>query len=94
MSQVNVIRAWKDEEYRLSLSEAERAALPQNPAGLVELPEADLANAAGGVFLMTPVLNDTNNFCHTWLSCQTCVSCRTCWDSTCWFCNFNNLNFR
>ncbi len=48
MNTVNVIRAWKDAEYRNSLSAAELAALPQHPAGLVELPEAELAAVAGG----------------------------------------------
>ena len=48
MSQVNVVRAWKDEEYRVSLTEAERASLPENPAGLIELAEAELGQAAGG----------------------------------------------
>jgi mersacidin/lichenicidin family type 2 lantibiotic len=48
MSHVNVIRAWKDEEYRLSLSEAERAMLPGHPAGLVELSEADMDHVDGG----------------------------------------------
>jgi mersacidin/lichenicidin family type 2 lantibiotic len=48
MSNVDVIRAWKDEEYRLSLSDAERAALPANPAGLIELAETDLEGVAGG----------------------------------------------
>lgn len=48
MSNVDIIRAWKDEEYRLSLTEAQLAALPPNPAGLIELQETDLANIAGG----------------------------------------------
>ena len=48
MSQVNVVRAWKDEEYRQSLTEAERAALPENPAGLLDLAESDLQQAEGG----------------------------------------------
>jgi mersacidin/lichenicidin family type 2 lantibiotic len=48
MSQVNVVRAWKDEEYRLGLTEAERAALPENPAGLVELAADELGSVAGG----------------------------------------------
>jgi mersacidin/lichenicidin family type 2 lantibiotic len=48
---VNVIRAWKDEEYRNSLSEAERAALPDNPAGLAELAETDLDKDVGGAFI-------------------------------------------
>jgi mersacidin/lichenicidin family type 2 lantibiotic len=48
MSGVNVIRAWKDEEYRLGLSEAERARLPENPAGLLEQTEAELERTVGG----------------------------------------------
>jgi mersacidin/lichenicidin family type 2 lantibiotic len=48
MSNVDVIRAWKDEEYRNSLSDAERAALPANPAGLIELTAAELQDVAGG----------------------------------------------
>jgi mersacidin/lichenicidin family type 2 lantibiotic len=48
MSQVNIVRAWKDEEYRHSLAESERARLPENPAGLLEQTEAELERAAGG----------------------------------------------
>lgn len=49
MSNKKTIRAWKDEEYRASLSEAERAALPASPVGLVELSDAELAGVVGGV---------------------------------------------
>jgi mersacidin/lichenicidin family type 2 lantibiotic len=49
MSHLDLIRAWKDEEYRLSLSEAERALLPSNPAGLIELPDTELGAVAGGL---------------------------------------------
>jgi mersacidin/lichenicidin family type 2 lantibiotic len=48
MSKQQIIRAWKDEAYRRGLSEAERAQLPVNPAGLVELTEAQLGSIAGG----------------------------------------------
>jgi len=48
MSTSDVVRAWKDEDYRLSLSETERALLPAHPAGLVEIEDADLDSAAGG----------------------------------------------
>ena len=44
MSTLDIIRAWKDEEYRLSLGEA----APAHPAGLVELTDADLEQVAGG----------------------------------------------
>jgi mersacidin/lichenicidin family type 2 lantibiotic len=48
MSQEMLIRAWKDEEYRLSLSEAERALLPENPAGGFELSDAELDAIVAG----------------------------------------------
>jgi len=38
----NIVRAWKDEAYRQSLSAEEQALLPTNPAGEIELTEADL----------------------------------------------------
>ena len=49
MSNKNIIRAWKDPVYRNSLSESERAALPPNPAGAIEISDADLGRVAGGV---------------------------------------------
>jgi mersacidin/lichenicidin family type 2 lantibiotic len=48
MNTKKIIRVWKDEEYRLSLSAAERALLPSNPAGLIELMDADLEQSVGG----------------------------------------------
>jgi len=48
MNVATIIKAWKDEAYRQSLSEAERALLPANPAGLLELTDEDLAHVAGG----------------------------------------------
>ena len=47
MSKVDVIRAWKDPKYRATLSGEELAALPENPAGLIELSDLDL-DVAGG----------------------------------------------
>ncbi len=44
----DVVRAWKDEAYRLSLSDAERSSLPANPVGEIELTEADLEAVYGG----------------------------------------------
>ena len=48
MSQSKVIRAWKDPAYRNSLSSAEQADLPANPAGAIEIPETELGQTAGG----------------------------------------------
>ncbi len=36
MTNDEIIRAWKDEDYRDSLSEEQRSQLPENPAGMVE----------------------------------------------------------
>jgi len=38
----NIIRAWKDEEYRQSLSRDLREQLPEHPAGLIDLIDAEL----------------------------------------------------
>jgi len=48
VSHLPVIRAWKDPEYRLSLSEADLGLLPNHPAGLIDLTEADMNPIAGG----------------------------------------------
>lgn len=45
---VNVIRAWKDPEYRNSLSASERAHLPDCPVGLINLTDIELTAVAGG----------------------------------------------
>ena len=43
----NLVRAWKDEAYRQSLSPEEQAMLPANPAGEIELTEVELAVLSG-----------------------------------------------
>ena len=48
MTTKNIIRAWKDPMFRNSLTEVERAALPANPAGAVEISDAALGKVAGG----------------------------------------------
>ncbi len=65
MSKANIIRAWKDEEYRNSLSAAQRAQLPANPAGVVELPEDELQKVSGGLQLAAD--SGTQGFTGSWL---------------------------
>lgn len=48
MNNDQIIRAWKNRAYRESLSAAEQAELPDNPAGMTELTESELADVAGG----------------------------------------------
>jgi mersacidin/lichenicidin family type 2 lantibiotic len=47
---MDIIRAWKDKEYRMSLTEEQRSLLPDNPAGLagMELSDDILENIVGG----------------------------------------------
>ena len=45
---LDITRAWKDEAYRQSLSSEELAQLPENPAGELELSDAELDTVQGG----------------------------------------------
>jgi mersacidin/lichenicidin family type 2 lantibiotic len=54
MSNRNIIRAWKDPVYRDSLTEAERSAMPGNPAGTSEISNEDLGKASGGHIYTLP----------------------------------------
>lgn len=47
MNLKHIIESWRDEEYRESLVGETRAQLPENPAGEIELDEADLSIVAG-----------------------------------------------
>jgi len=49
MSRNKIIRAWKNEAYRNSLSESERAQLPEHPAGQIELSDSGLDAVSGGL---------------------------------------------
>lgn len=48
MKKIDVVRAWRDEEYRNSLSPEERANLPENPAGVAVVEDSVLASITGG----------------------------------------------
>ena len=45
----DIIRAWKDTNFRDSLSKEQRAQLPANPAGLIEIDDEQLVQATGGI---------------------------------------------
>jgi mersacidin/lichenicidin family type 2 lantibiotic len=53
MSNADIVRAWKDEAYRRSLSEDQLASLPAHPAGTIELSNLDLDQAAGDPSIIT-----------------------------------------
>ena len=48
MSNQNIIRAWKDQDYFDSLSQEESSLLPENPAGMLELSDEEMNLIVGG----------------------------------------------
>ncbi len=56
MSAKDIIRAWKDEDFRLGLSSAQRTMLPDNPVGAIELSDEELVDAAGATMSTNPML--------------------------------------
>ena len=48
MKKKDVIRAWRDGEYYSSLSNEQRAALPESPASVIDLGDDALASISGG----------------------------------------------
>ena len=48
MSHIDIIRAWTDPEYCDALTAEQRAQLPENPAGMVSIDDAELARISGG----------------------------------------------
>ena len=61
MKKTNVIRAWRDGEYYASLSNEERAAMPDSPASVIELDDDVLANLSGGCSM--PQYCPTSGYC-------------------------------
>jgi len=58
----DVVRAWKDEAYRQSLSQEQRTLLPSNPAGETELTEADLRTVYGSDLGWNSALAGSSSF--------------------------------
>jgi mersacidin/lichenicidin family type 2 lantibiotic len=45
--QIDIHRAWRDGDYFLSLTEEERAQLPEGPVGAIQLSDDELRAASG-----------------------------------------------
>ncbi len=56
-----ILRAWRDPDYYLSLSEEERARIPANPAALLELSADALDSVTGAGF--TATIGPTSSYC-------------------------------
>lgn len=52
--EIDIARAWKDEEYRTSLTPEQLAQIPPNPAGDMELSEDELDDVSGGNLTACP----------------------------------------
>jgi mersacidin/lichenicidin family type 2 lantibiotic len=66
MKRETIVRAWKDPEFRASLTSEERASLPDCPAGpaFTELHESELEDAVGGGVLAYDI--DEGCICSKW----------------------------
>lgn len=70
-----IIRAWKDPEFRASLTSEQRAALPESPSGkpMTELDEGELTDVVGGA---TPIQVPGGNTRHcTKFPCSAVDAC-------------------
>jgi mersacidin/lichenicidin family type 2 lantibiotic len=78
---MNIAQAWKDPEYRATLSTEQLAALPEHPCGPVELGDDMLAQVAGakteGIFTLGCCGGITNGS-----ACGSCAGGNTC-DGSC-----------
>ena len=50
MTHEDVIRSWKDEDFRLSLTPEQQAMLPSNPAGVAGLANEELTGSRYALF--------------------------------------------
>lgn len=73
MSSEEIIRAWKDPQYRRSLTKSKARLLPKHPAGIVEIADEDLGVIAGGFSTKTEPSCSPNPLCCP--SSGTAVSC-------------------
>ncbi len=67
---VDLIRAWKDENYREGLTPQQLALMPANPAGAIELTEEELAGVDGALTPLITVLISVNTV--IWASVAWC----------------------
>ena len=62
MSNLSIIRAWKDADYRRSLTDEQRARIPAHPSGAIEFQDLD--------FVYGSVSPRTKSPCHKCGSCS------------------------
>src|SRR5947208_8706410 len=84
MTRNETIRAWKDETFRLSLTEAQRAGTPENPAGPLDISARELEGSAGGRKHAAPLLCPKTRKCASLIpgTCPRTFDPRQCHGST------------
>lgn len=60
MASVDIFRAWRDEDYRVTLNRDQISGAPENPAGVLALGQVNPARIQGGV---PPILRVTTGEC-------------------------------
>jgi mersacidin/lichenicidin family type 2 lantibiotic len=80
MKSERIVRGWKDDDFRLNLNREEQALLPDNPAGLAELTDAELSGVDGGTedWSLVTICQSHITYCPTgdffpcsWFGCPT-----------------------
>jgi mersacidin/lichenicidin family type 2 lantibiotic len=72
---LDLVRFWKDEDYRDSLTEDEKKQLAENPAGAIELTDTELGMVDGAA---TPTTITTSFTVGVLLSLLTCSQASAC----------------
>lgn len=68
MKKVDIVRAWRDAEYRSTLDADVRGSLPASPAGIVDIADDALKSITGGCGLTQcscGILSTPDNSCVT-----------------------------
>jgi mersacidin/lichenicidin family type 2 lantibiotic len=80
MKQEEIIRAWKDEDYRSSLNETQLRALPEHPSGLIELSGEEMATVGGQTTSVVPAMIYVSALlCWPSAACIVSIENYTCW---------------
>ena len=72
MPTIEVAKAWKDEEYRDTLTTEEQAQLPQHPAGVIEFGEPQLEDES----LFGPAARKSCKFISNYTANNKCATAR------------------
>ena len=70
MTTLETVKAWKDEEYRGTLSVEQMERLPRHPSGLIELQQGELKGEASFAAPDVEVVPQTSHYDCTYVCCK------------------------